>query len=100
SPAHASRHDDDARVLSLGVDGAAFEGFAGIWHRLLMHLNCAVYFQRACMLQTALRAPSAALSTLPTQEVQRCTSIQSCYRVSSSPGSSPGTSCCLRSPSE
>jgi hypothetical protein len=28
---------------------AAFEEFAGIWQRLLMHLNCTVYFQRACM---------------------------------------------------
>src|SRR5262245_25310927 len=46
-----------------GADSAAFEEFAGIWQRLLMHLNCAVYFKRAPALQTALRAPWAALST-------------------------------------
>jgi hypothetical protein len=36
------------------VVSAAFEEFAGIWQRLLKHLNCAVYFQRACMLCSSL----------------------------------------------
>src|SRR5215831_10729616 len=39
-----------------GVDPAAFEEFAGIWQRLLMHQNGAGYFRRACMPQTALTA--------------------------------------------
>jgi hypothetical protein len=36
-------------VLNI-VASAAFEEFAGIWQRLLMHPSCAVYVQRACML--------------------------------------------------
>src|SRR5262252_3586581 len=73
-------------LLSPGVVSAAFEEFVGIWQRNASELR-SLFFNEPASFADGFESPfGRSLHVTETQEVQRCTSIQSCYHASSSPG--------------